>query len=63
MALYNHAVTGDFTRTPYGLHLDQYFGHGVFLFGPMRQPERDATEHVARFYESFAEPPRSRHAR
>ena len=53
----NHAVTGDFTRTPYGLHLDQYFGQGVFLFGPMRQPERTTPEHVARFYESFDEPP------
>ena len=61
MALYNHAVTGDFMRTPYGLHLDQYFGQGVFLFGPMHQPERTPPEHVAGFYESFDGTPSPRH--
>jgi hypothetical protein len=52
LAYYNQAVTGSWQRSPYGLHLQQYFRQGVFLFSPQRVPDRLPLSRVARFYEA-----------
>jgi len=57
MLTYNHSVTGSWLRTPYSLHQDQYFHQGVFVFSPIRPPERTPPEPVAKFYASNASEP------
>lgn len=56
MGLYNRAVTGHFTRTPYALHSSQYFQDGLFLFSRPHVATRTPPERIARFYESYRVP-------
>lgn len=51
MMNYNRAVTGEFRRTPYDLHLRQYFQRGVFVFSTPRAPERTPVARIAGFYD------------
>ena len=57
LAGYNRALTGQARRAAYQVHLDQYFQQGIFLFSPLREPERKPTERVAALYRFYAEPP------
>ena len=57
MAGYNQAVTGNPWRTPYQTSLDQYFYQGVFVFSPLRIPERQQVERIAAIHQPFAIPP------
>lgn len=54
MTVYNQAVTGNPWRAPYQAHLDQYFHQGVFVFSPLREPERKPVEVVAALYRNYA---------
>ncbi|HSK11047.1 MAG TPA: hypothetical protein VK911_15800 [Vicinamibacterales bacterium] len=55
--IYNDAVTGDWRRSPYLLHLDQYFHQGPFLFSAASEPTREPVERVARFYDEHRTQP------
>ena len=57
MASYNRAVTGDWSRAPYQIHLNQYFNQGVFLFSPARVPDRKPAPHVASLYQAYTYAP------
>ena len=57
LAVHNRAVTGHWATTPYGIHQRQYFHQGIFLFSPIRPPERRPVERVASFYRLYKSPP------
>jgi hypothetical protein len=57
LAGYNQVVTGNPWRAPYQAHLDQYFHQGVFIFSPLREPERKPVERIAAIYQHYAVPP------
>lgn len=49
-AIYNRAVTGDWTEFPYSIHQREYFHQGNFVFSEYREPQRQAQERIAKFY-------------
>ena len=59
MGIYNRAVTGSFTKTPYDVHVRQYWQRGVFVFDRVHQPERTPPDRVAMFYREHETPPES----
>lgn len=59
IGLYNRAVTGSFTTTPYDVHLRQYFKRGIFVFSGVHNTERTPPEHVAAFYREHETQPES----
>ena len=59
MGIYNRAVTGSFTKTPYDIHVRQYWQRGVFVFERVHQPERTPPDRVAMFYREHETPPES----
>ena len=59
MGLYNRAVTGSFTQTPYEVHVRQYWQRGIFVFDRVHQPERTPPERVAAFYREHETQPES----
>jgi hypothetical protein len=50
MAVYNRAVTGDWSRFPHDVHTTQYLHQGNFLFSSTHPPERTQVERIARLY-------------
>ena len=57
LGCYHQVVTGDPWRAPYQAHQDQYFHQGVFVFSPLREPERKPVARIAALYRLYAVPP------
>jgi hypothetical protein len=55
MAFYNRAVTGAFTKTPYEVHLRQYWHQGPFIFSERYEPERVPPSRLVAF-QRFVDP-------
>ena len=56
MGIYNRAVTGTFTSTPYEVHQRQYWRQGPFIFSARFEPERTPRSRLIAFQHYIDQP-------
>ncbi len=56
-AMYNRAVTGNWTQFPYSIYQRQYFLQDAFIFSTFREPERQPLERITKFYVKWSYTP------
>ena len=59
MAVYNRAVTGAFSASPYQVHQAQYWRQGPFVFSQPQNASRTPGDRVSGFYRYYESPARS----